>query len=394
MNSSFVDFYKSLGISPVSQNLDNLYQHFRRREHLYYSCGIWPESIEGKSVIEFGPGGGHNALYTASLKPASYKLVEGNPVAVEQIRRFVNNNQLSKSVEICNSLFEEIFPDERFDLVIAEGCVPHQQDPVKVLQHIARFVKPGGLLLTTAISSSSYLSEICRRLVPNIMGTDHRDSEAVLRKFFAFYDRNLQRLTSRTRPTRDWILDNIVQDLENRSLFGMNDVLSALETDFTIIGTSPCIGLYKNWYKEYSRDSESSVTAREAREAISGAEVALLDYRLNNYSLPLDMAETIKDCSESIWSLMKSIQNGIAAPEDLFPIFERLEGLLQSVSPITLPSVQSFSHFIRCKSLDVLLRNGGLVDWWGRGQQYVTLRRNPIWYKPLKLHKKAEFSRP
>jgi len=29
--------------------------------------------------MEVGPGSGHNAIYTALLKPASYTLVDGNP---------------------------------------------------------------------------------------------------------------------------------------------------------------------------------------------------------------------------------------------------------------------------------------------------------------------------
>ena len=78
-NHAFVSFYAENRISPVAQDLSDLRRHFQRRESLFRSLGILPLLVQGASVIEFGPGSGHNALYTASLKPATYTLVEGNP---------------------------------------------------------------------------------------------------------------------------------------------------------------------------------------------------------------------------------------------------------------------------------------------------------------------------
>mgnify|MGYP006176012067 CR=1 FL=1 len=49
----------------------------RRRDSLYRVLGLPPSFVRGRSVIEFGPGSGHNALFTASLAPARYVLVDG-----------------------------------------------------------------------------------------------------------------------------------------------------------------------------------------------------------------------------------------------------------------------------------------------------------------------------
>ena len=66
---AFVGFYESNNISPVSQDISDLNKHFQRRNSLFRSLGILPSLVKGIKVLEFGPGSGHNALYTASLFP-------------------------------------------------------------------------------------------------------------------------------------------------------------------------------------------------------------------------------------------------------------------------------------------------------------------------------------
>ena len=80
----YIDFYKKHNIAPVSQDISNLEKHFARREALYRSLGLLPAYFRGKALLEFGPGCGHNALFTKSLTPGKYILVDAkstNPSA-------------------------------------------------------------------------------------------------------------------------------------------------------------------------------------------------------------------------------------------------------------------------------------------------------------------------
>ncbi len=140
---AFVGFYESNHISPVSQDIVDLNKHFQRRESLFRSLGLLPAFIAGKSVLEFGPGSGHNALYMASLKPGRYELVDGNPKGVQETRERLAAYSDSQ-VEVHQSLFEEFQTDAQFDLVWAEGCLPHQSEPLPLLDHISLFVARGG----------------------------------------------------------------------------------------------------------------------------------------------------------------------------------------------------------------------------------------------------------
>ena len=76
MDRSFVTFYTENNVSPVKQDISNLESHYNRRSHLLSSLGLTPILLEGKNILEFGPGSGHNSIYLASLKPKSFELVE------------------------------------------------------------------------------------------------------------------------------------------------------------------------------------------------------------------------------------------------------------------------------------------------------------------------------
>ena len=90
-DTSLVEFYTRHKISPVRQDITDLRVHFERRASLYRHLGILPMAIAGRTVLEIGPGSGHNSLYTASLRPSRYVLVEANRTGGDDIERFFDD---------------------------------------------------------------------------------------------------------------------------------------------------------------------------------------------------------------------------------------------------------------------------------------------------------------
>lgn len=158
----FVEWYSAMGISPVSQDIEDLDRHFERREGLCRSLGLVPAWIGGRRLLEFGPGSGFNSLYFVSLEPAGYDLVEGNPVGYAETTQRLEG---AKNVVVHHSRFESFETRPVYDLVWAEGCLPHNSNPKALLSHVATFTKPGGVLVVSLVSGVSWLSEIFRRLV-------------------------------------------------------------------------------------------------------------------------------------------------------------------------------------------------------------------------------------
>src|SRR5687768_7560883 len=107
MTASHLAFYTAHGISPVRQDISDWERHRQRRSALYRQLGILPAYLKVRSVLEVGPGSGHNALYTASLGPSRFVLVEGNSTGIGDIRALFAEHPDIAVPEIVGSRIED-----------------------------------------------------------------------------------------------------------------------------------------------------------------------------------------------------------------------------------------------------------------------------------------------
>ena len=198
----FVSFYHSNGISPVSQDISDKEKHFQRRESLFRSLGIVPSLVKGRTVLEFGPGSGHNAYYTASLSPATYNLVEGNVKGAQETRKMLSEYD-DVQIHVSQCLFEEFRSETQHDMVWAEGCLPHQSEPLPLLEWISRYVTVGGVLCITTASGVSYLSETLRRLFRDRFFEATEDVIAQAESLAPYLRPHLAHLQGMSRPVVD-----------------------------------------------------------------------------------------------------------------------------------------------------------------------------------------------
>src|SRR5437016_651290 len=85
----YIDFYESKKIIPVHQDTTDIEKHLQRRNALYYQLSLIPGWMTGRSVIEFGPGTGDNAIHTSSLSLSRYVLVDGNSESIKEVNQRV-----------------------------------------------------------------------------------------------------------------------------------------------------------------------------------------------------------------------------------------------------------------------------------------------------------------
>lgn len=372
---AFVSFYSENNISPVSQDITDLEQHFQRRESLFITLGIIPSFVGKSSVIEFGPGSGHNALYTASLAPSKYYLVDGNPLGVRQTKERLTEANC-KNLQVINSLFLDYISDEKFDIVWAEGCLPHQSKPLLVLKHLSQFTKNSGIFVCTTINSISYLSETVRRLLFNILLPQGSSSlKSALDMLRPRLSPHLLNLKAMSRPIDDWIIDNIIQPLEERKLLGVPDVITALSDGFDLYGASPRFVNDWRWYKEIvgrDRGFNDNALACYYRNNLN-----LIDYRYvfdpHSPAFGKDLEET---CSNS-WQLMSQIQQGDSSKwQAMFDLLSEIASMIQSIAPDTASALLEASQWLQ-DGVPLERELEHFPQWWGRGQQYLSLIRKP-----------------
>lgn len=243
--TTMLDFYREHAISPVTQDVSDLSAHFARRAHLYRSLGIW--SLKGLSVLEVGPGSGENALYTASLNPELYVLVEPNSTACEALRQRLPQTM----AHVVPVKIDDYRHNQWFDVVICEGLLGLcGGNPLDMLDKVAWHVKIGGVLVITCIDPISDCAEVLRRALAWKYIAPSMPLKEKLDALVPVFTPHLSTLKGMTRSVEDWILDNILNPASIGPTFSIPDALSALDGRFELLGCSPRFLMDWRWYKD------------------------------------------------------------------------------------------------------------------------------------------------
>lgn len=207
-----LEYYIKEGISPVHYNLTDINKHFQIRCSLYRLLGLVPSLIKGKDILEIAPGSGHNSIYTASLLPNTYDLVEPNPSGCKDIIKIFKN----LSIKHTNpNLFEQPLDDfettNLYDIVITEGWPGGFLEYDKsMLKKMSSFVKVGGLLLISFFPPIGGLPTYLRRLLAYRLISDEKSIEEKTYTLKSAFSSHLKNLLSMGRSQEHWIQDSLL----------------------------------------------------------------------------------------------------------------------------------------------------------------------------------------
>lgn len=115
---------------------------------IYKSFEIMKRFMKKGSVLELGPAEG---LMTEKLVKEfnEISVVEGSTVFCGDLEKRL------PTVNVYNSYFESFESDKQFDNIILGHVLEHVDDPVFVLNHIKRFLKPDGVIFAAVPNARS-----------------------------------------------------------------------------------------------------------------------------------------------------------------------------------------------------------------------------------------------
>lgn len=124
-----------------------------RVEYIKQNC-----SLDGLKVLDVGCGGG---ILSVALANAGAKVtgIDADSEAIKVANAYAEKNQLSIHYE-CSPI--EDYESEAFDVIVCMELLEHVHDPLLVLKHCKRLLKPGGKLFLSTISRTlkAYVSVI------------------------------------------------------------------------------------------------------------------------------------------------------------------------------------------------------------------------------------------
>ena len=374
---SQIEFYQKYNLATTRQNIKNFDKYFEIRESLYYLLGIPPLFIKDRKVLEVGPGSGFNSLYTASLEPSKYVLVEPNSSAVEDIYNlFSKYPKLKEKIRVEQVLLSDFNSSELFDFVFCEGMLNGVPDPIGTLRDLASYVKPGGLLVITCVDNISYFPEILRRVFAQLLIDPNASLHSNVEKLLPVFSPHLSQLEGMTRSHNDWIIDNLLNPAPIQIIFSIPDAINAISEEFIVYGQSPHFVTDWRWYKTLT-DEKRLFNQRAIEGYWQYAHNLMVHSRLFP---PRDVADNYR-----LYELCAEVKEGLKKYEKernkkvLTEIHEKIEQVIIEVNKFSSElseELREAHDVIKKEPVDANtfahIRFGRL---WGRGQQYLSFIR-------------------
>lgn len=358
--------------------------------------GVLPGMVGGKEVLEVGPGCGYNSLYTASLRPNVYDMVEGNPTGVEQISEtFSAFPELGKNLRIYSATLDKFTSStkKQYDVVLCEGVLGGFAKPKRALKQLFPFTAPSGLLVVTTIDSVSTLAENVRRLCSYMCLDMGADKQTQVKTLLPLLSPHLLSLQGMSRRHDDWIIDNILlPTTAGYSLLPISDVIEILPKHFEFFSSSPRFSQEFRWYKD--------IVGAE----YSGRNHALASYweNLHNFldhslrfspreaKTNMELSSYCNDFRNCVVEFERSGEYG--AVREAAKVLLKICKCTSTFSPKTTKALAEAGRFLNAKKV----RSNGLRTMkyfrslFGRTMQYVSLiNRGPL-IVPVRKKRKSK----
>lgn len=376
MNSSHVEFYRKHNISPVRQDIQDLDLHFRNREFLYRQMGILPMFITGKRVIEVGPGSGFNSLYTASLKPAEYVLMEPNQAGVLDIQNlFSDYPELLKVIRIENCLLSDYGEESRFDFVFCEGVLSGVPVPEDFLMLLSNLVAPHGVLVITCVDDVSYFAEALRRFFAQLLMDPASSLEEKTNLLLPIFSPHLVSLKGMNRRPDDWIIDNLINPASIGRMLSIAEAIDVVDTGFDIYASSPHFILDWRWYKEIGHSGLS--INQNARDSYWSSMHNFLDHsRLSPPRLEEDNRRLLFLCRSARDAMREfEVKREYGIVASIYDLIEEIIENVHGYSPDISDALKEALDILKSVDRKAMAESQRFASLFGRGQQYVSFSR-------------------
>jgi 2-polyprenyl-3-methyl-5-hydroxy-6-metoxy-1,4-benzoquinol methylase len=375
-----LEYYIREGISPVHQNISDLNKHFQIRASLYRLLGLIPSLFKGKDIIEVAPGSGHNSIYTASLLPRTYDLVEPNPLGRKDISKIFRNLSVEHTKpNIFPECIEDFKSNKLYDIVICEGWLGGFLDYEKsMLIKLSSFVKPGGVMLITFFPPIGGMATFLRRLLGHrlISRKDKMKQRTnILKKAFSSH---LNKLTSMSRSHEHWIQDSI---LNPHICVGLNTprlCTKILGNKFSIYQSVPQFATDWRWYKSL-HGKERKLTKKFLVEYDSISH-CMIDFRMDGIKRSIDKNKELEKICFDFATITKNNENlGLGAyKKNVEPLLLKIIRNIESDLPqASKKSLYEANTLLKKKVLEIddVAKMSEFSCFFGREQCYLSITK-------------------
>lgn len=257
MQNEILDFYEKHEISPVHADENDYLLRVKKRRNLYRQLGVPVQALKGSRVIEFGTGGGYNALLLLQeFGCAHIDLVEPNMTGRKEIVELFMQYGIDDDLYTIHSdTIEEYHTDHTYDIIIAEQFFHTFDNWKQCLDILKGLGHKDSIIIFTCGSEIGLYVEAMKRMVARYYIKDIVSYDEKVNVLCNLFEGQLKNMQYMSRPVKDWVEDQILCTSDySGHLMNLKEAISEYKTDFDILGTSQNIFTDWSWYKEYDYD--------------------------------------------------------------------------------------------------------------------------------------------
>jgi len=335
----------------------------------------------GKDILEVAPGSGHNSIYTASLLPQSYDLVEPNPNGCKDILKIFGNLSIKHTQpNLFQQALDDFKTDKLYDIVVTEGWPGGFLDYDKrMFTKLSSFVKPGGVMMITFLPPIGGMATYLRRLIAHrlISKKDQMKKKTTILK--NVFSSHLDNMISMSRSHEHWIQDSL---LNPYIVVGYNTPSICTEifnNKFEIYGSVPQLSTDWRWYKSlHGSQKKFNENFLEEYDSISHC---MIDYRMNSIKRSKEKNKELEKLCSDFSIITRDNENlGYEAyMENIEPHLSKIiNNVEKDLSESTRKSLYEANTILKKKKLKAedISTMSEFSSFFGREQCYLSFTRN------------------
>ena len=362
MKRPFIDFYTEIGFAPTGQQTGISQKHKKNRSNLYRKLGLRSSIFKNANVLEIGAGSGENAIDILNRGVTSLTISDGAQVVLDKLKSVIKN-ETPIQFELRDSQIPSATNDV-FDIVICEGVIPLQINPVVFFQNACKRLAPGGVILITTMDSISSLSEVLRRIISL---TIKAQGIVEVKNIANFFQKDFEALEGMTRTAENWVLDSILNPWIGK-MFSIEDALLAAPENFRPISMTPNLHLDQEWYKSPQNNStEKNEWIRSYQENCH----QLINFHNKSRVSAVESQNflLLEICDLVFLEMQRMTQQGFSDNEKLLiSLIEKIVNEFSYIDVSTKNALKSFVNFVETRDFS---SSADFQTFWGRGQQYL-----------------------
>jgi hypothetical protein len=321
------------------------------REALMLRLGLPRALFRQSNILEIAPGNGQNGLFTASMLPKSFHLVEPNPIAILQITNLFTTTDIPHTTPI---LHEERFQDfsyqKQFDIIICEnwlGCLPEEQTLLKKIQQM---LCNGGTLIMTFSPISGLSPNIIRKILSLKILDNRQDFSSQTQTLLRAFGPHLSTIKHMNRSRQDWIKDCMLNPHYLNVILPLKKLFETVGDGLTVLSVTPSYSNDWRWFKQLDKDK---VKLNDNLQIFHDANVLnFIDYQTINSPLSINKSELANSIFENFHlaalecekSFLQGEKNTSKFAEAVFVLVEFLKDNAPTLSSAFLEAANLLSQ--------------------------------------------------